>query len=726
MLRYRSFVLVAATAAVPLGLTIGCPSVPTDGGGGGGGDPPANRCVGVTCDDGNACTVDSCESATGACSNIPLACRSGEVCDPDTGDCGAVEVSFDGETVRAPESTILSGGVEYEDEAPVSAEGLAAVVKDGETYLYHPGLGDAALSHYNSRRAIGFFIARFSEDVTAAKMVGGVAARLAIDESRTLATGATVQRFSVGTYRVTNEKVRWLAVKSSAMDGPVFLPPRDIFITNFIQIADEIMQWWQNGYIEDENARVILVGPDPVETYGSVVAILSSPLRYLDLDLKDSIQEAISHDRDLFTRVNAVGFLAANAEAFQQILGLLPVVGSCLNSSAVGAALNAFEIDFVDAITGDEHLREQLAEQLEQGFAQEVATCALSKAGPYGMAIATAVQILSGLDWVIEDGIIAKIHVMTTRAYDSVEGISLDENQGPVVDAGVDQTIVWPNDTVDLLAHVTDDGLPTTSSLSGSWAVDSGSGTVTFSDPGSANTTATFGSPGTYVLSFSVSDGDKTDSDSLVVTVVDDETPPSCSVAPSSYDFGTVQVGSSGSKTFTIKNTGGGTLTGSVSASCSQFSLQFGSGGSRFTLAPNDVFTFMVWFEPTSSGHHTCTINTGSDCPNLSATGVGGQVPSCSVTPSSLNFGTVDIGSLDFDTVVIRNTGGGTLTGNVSESCSQFRLQFGSDGLSSYSLGPNEVFTFGVFFEPTSSGTKNCTINTGSDCPNVSATGVGG
>src|SRR5207247_1193596 len=60
------------------------------------------------------------------------------------------------------------------------------------------------------------------------------------------------------------------------------------------------------------------------------------------------------------------------------------------------------------------------------------------------------------------------------------------------------------------------------------------------------------------------------------VTGVGTPPPPQISVTPASQDFGAVAVGGSANRTFTVRNIGGGTLTGSASAS-SPFGVFSGS-----------------------------------------------------------------------------------------------------------------------------------------------------
>src|SRR5205814_5186287 len=63
-------------------------------------------------------------------------------------------------------------------------------------------------------------------------------------------------------------------------------------------------------------------------------------------------------------------------------------------------------------------------------------------------------------------------------------------NNAPVVDAGADQTITLPIDTVSLTGTATDTDGP--SAVTVQWSKMSGPGTVTFANAAAASTTATF------------------------------------------------------------------------------------------------------------------------------------------------------------------------------------------------------------------------------------------
>jgi immune inhibitor A len=193
-------------------------------------------------------------------------------------------------------------------------------------------------------------------------------------------------------------------------------------------------------------------------------------------------------------------------------------------------------------------------------------------------------------------------------------------------------------------------------------------------------------------------------------------------VSPANLDFGNVAVGSFADDSFTITNTGSGTLTGTVSESCSHFSIV--SGGGSYSLNSGQSRVVTVRFQPTVAGPHNCSIDTGSDCCGLvPCTGIGEAAPACLVDPVSLDFGTVTVGGSTDDTFTITNTGGGTLAGTVSEACGEYSIVSGGGA---YSLGAEQSVVVTVRFAPTTAGPHVCTIETGSaECADVDCTGAG-
>ncbi|HEX5887480.1 MAG TPA: hypothetical protein VFY61_02205, partial [Pyrinomonadaceae bacterium] len=105
-------------------------------------------------------------------------------------------------------------------------------------------------------------------------------------------------------------------------------------------------------------------------------------------------------------------------------------------------------------------------------------------------------------------------------------------NRPPAVDAGPDQTITLPTDSVSLNGTATDDGLPLNSTLTTTWTKVSGPGPVTFAAPGNPVTTATFTEPGIYVLRLTATDSLLTVFDEVTVEVVPRNQPPEVNAGP--------------------------------------------------------------------------------------------------------------------------------------------------------------------------------------------------
>lgn len=137
--------------------------------------------------------------------------------------------------------------------------------------------------------------------------------------------------------------------------------------------------------------------------------------------------------------------------------------------------------------------------------------------------------------------IIAKIPVISAGIHVTSGMACVDAgpsiNREPEVSAGVDLTI--NQSTATLTGFATDDGLPVNAPFSLTWSKVSGPGTVTFANPNQAATTATFGTPGTYVLRLTASDSVLSGTDDLAVTVnAVTPTPAITSVIPNSGQQG--------------------------------------------------------------------------------------------------------------------------------------------------------------------------------------------
>jgi len=95
-------------------------------------------------------------------------------------------------------------------------------------------------------------------------------------------------------------------------------------------------------------------------------------------------------------------------------------------------------------------------------------------------------------------------------------------------------------------------------------------------------------------------------------TIISATRPPACQ-APAGVHFGDVLLGSKSERSFIMTNTGGGTLSGSITIAtpCSTFAII--SGGGDYSLASGQKDTVTVQFIARSVGLSRCWIDTGND-----------------------------------------------------------------------------------------------------------------
>jgi plastocyanin len=191
-----------------------------------------------------------------------------------------------------------------------------------------------------------------------------------------------------------------------------------------------------------------------------------------------------------------------------------------------------------------------------------------------------------------------------------------------------------------------------------------------------------------------------------------------CQVSLGSLNFGTVIVNQSADLSFTITNAGSGTLSGTVTSPCGEYTFV---GSASYTLAPGAFATLTVRFTPSQTGTRPCVLDVGAGCAAVSCTGIGASP--CQVSPNSLNFGTVALGQSADLSFTITNAGSGTLAGTVTSPCAEYTF-VGSAG---YALVGPGFKTITVRFTPSTSGASSCTLDTGSpDCHSVACGGSGG
>jgi hypothetical protein len=188
---------------------------------------------------------------------------------------------------------------------------------------------------------------------------------------------------------------------------------------------------------------------------------------------------------------------------------------------------------------------------------------------------------------------------------------------------------------------------------------------------------------------------------------------------PSSLTFGSIPVGSNSSQSETLTNTGGASVTISqATASGAGFSV---SGLTLpVTLASNQSVTFNAIFAPAGAGAASGALNIVSDASNsplsIPFSGTGLAPGSLSANPTSLAFGSVQLGNSAHLSETLTNTGGSTVT------ISQANLTgavFSVSGLTlPLTLTANQSVTFTATFTPASAGAVSGSLSVVSNASN--------
>ena len=203
-------------------------------------------------------------------------------------------------------------------------------------------------------------------------------------------------------------------------------------------------------------------------------------------------------------------------------------------------------------------------------------------------------------------------------------------------------------------------------------------------------------------------------------------------VSPSGVSFGGTTVGSEIDDSVTITNGGGAALTiNSIVAPAAPFGL-VGAPAAGLVMNPGDEITMTVTFNPSATGMFSDSIGINSTGGMVSVMLSGSCAPpgQMTISPLSLSYGEVGIGSSRSATFTVANTGGTSITITKSKPPALGLFVAGSSLAEGTTIGPNTSLTETVTFSPTTTGTASDTWVINSDDGNgletVQFTGSGG
>jgi hypothetical protein len=265
-----------------------------------------------------------------------------------------------------------------------------------------------------------------------------------------------------------------------------------------------------------------------------------------------------------------------------------------------------------------------------------------------------------------------------------------------------------------------------TGSGSGNFSITGGGGAATITAGGSKSITLRFSpsATGAVLANLSIANNDP-DENPFTVALSGTGVSPEINVSPTSYAFGSHEINSSATTTFTVTNQGSATLSVTnaslTGTNASEFAIN--SGGGSFTLAASASRSIVVAFNPTTAGSKTASLHIVSDDADegtldLALSGTGTVIPDIAVSSASANFGSVLIGAYAEATVTVSNTGTGMLsitgTSLTGSNTDQFSIQTGGG---STTLAPAGTRNIVLRFTPTATGAKSASLSIASDDP---------
>ncbi|HEX2599714.1 MAG TPA: choice-of-anchor D domain-containing protein, partial [Terriglobales bacterium] len=182
------------------------------------------------------------------------------------------------------------------------------------------------------------------------------------------------------------------------------------------------------------------------------------------------------------------------------------------------------------------------------------------------------------------------------------------------------------------------------------------------------------------------------------------------SASAQSLSFGSVATGTSQTRSETVTNAGGSALTISqVTSTGTGFS--FGGINPPVTLSPGQNFTFSVSFTPTSAGNASGALSIVSNAsnPNYSVTLTGSGVApgQLAVTPATMSFGSVTVGSTFAQTGTLSASSAPVTVSSIGGNSSEFSVS----GISlPLTIAAGSTASFKVIFSPQASGTASASL----------------
>lgn len=188
--------------------------------------------------------------------------------------------------------------------------------------------------------------------------------------------------------------------------------------------------------------------------------------------------------------------------------------------------------------------------------------------------------------------------------------------------------------------------------------------------------------------------------------------------APASLSFGQVAVGASSTLAVVLTNAASWKVTlSAIQASGSGFSVN----GPVFpvVLSPGNSVSLNVAFAPQAAGASGGGVFVSGPGLNIPVSGTGTTIGQLSISPATVNFGSVDVGSSTTQPASLTASGGSVTVSSAASNSSQYSIAGASFPLT---INAGQSASFNVVFAPTASGTANATLTFNSNASNTQTT----
>ncbi len=343
---------------------------------------------------------------------------------PPPADIPDGSAGFFNGTLVVPNATIIYQGQSYEGSVPLPEDRIVGIKKDGQVYLYHPAMGVAELTKYNSRRAVGFFMLgvsaseaeamrsqRFQTDgsnkpsralrsasATVAKIIG-------VGQTVELGTGINLKLLDkTGKVKAINKARNFSVIKTgTAKSNKYFLSPRSNMIPSesytMAEFVYKVCSGQLKGMPSTYSERSDIIASDKIETFRSVIRAL--PIYKWKGGWGAKQKEAMDNDTLLTIQVNAVDFVYCYLDMLKSIGGILP--SDCIDLLVSSGLFRGLQSIFARVLEDPGLISQTDSDTIKSLISDSVGCIASLLTVHAAEAVNEVLDILSLFNWIVED-----------------------------------------------------------------------------------------------------------------------------------------------------------------------------------------------------------------------------------------------------------------------------------------------------------------------------------